>query len=79
MKCATTKTWSSPASKPNNSSTQFLVSAGVNYTERDYSVSAEMLIPGNRQSGSHLGLVAELHLYFDDMFPTSLGKPLVSF
>jgi len=36
-----------------------------------------MLVPGNRQTGSHLGLVAQFHLYFDDMFPTSLGKPIV--
>ena len=71
-------TWSSSASKPNNTSTQYLFGVGVNYTTTSYSVSAEMLIPGNRQTGSHLGLVAEFHLYFDDMFPTSLGKPLVS-
>ncbi len=72
-------TWSSPASNPNNMSTQYLVGAGVNYTSRDYAMAIEMLIPGNRQSGSHLGLVAQFHLYFDDLLPTSLGKPLVSF
>ena len=71
--------WSSPASNPNNMSTQYLVGAGVNYTSRDYAMAIEMLIPGNRQSGSHLGLVAQFHLYFDDLLPTSLGKPLVSF
>jgi hypothetical protein len=71
--------WSSPASKPNNASTQYLFGVGVNYTARDYAVAVEMLIPGNSQSGSHLGLVAQFHLYFDDLFPTSLGKPLVSF
>jgi hypothetical protein len=41
-------------------------------------MSLEMLVPGNRQTGSHLGVVAEFHLYFDDLFPNSLGKPLVS-
>jgi hypothetical protein len=71
--------WSSPASKPNDSSTQYLFGVGLNYTARDYAVAVELLIPGNRQSGSHLGLVAQYHLYFDDLFPTSLGKPLVSF
>lgn len=72
-------TWSSPASKPTNDSTQYLIGAGVNYTAVNYAVTVEMLIPGNRQTGSHLGLVAALHFYFDDMFPTTLGKPLVSF
>jgi hypothetical protein len=71
-------TWSSPASKPNNAATQYLFGVGVNYTTTAYAVSVEMLIPGNRQTGSHLGLVAQFHLYFDDLFPTSLGKPLFS-
>jgi hypothetical protein len=71
-------TWSSSASKPNNTSTQYLFGVGVNYTQRFYAMSVEMLVPGNRETGSHLGVVAEFHLYFDDLFPTSLGKPLVS-
>jgi hypothetical protein len=72
-------TWSSPASKPNNASTQYLFGVGVNYTTLHFATSVELLIPGNRESGSNLGLVAEFHLYFDDLFPTSLGKPLVTF
>ena len=71
--------WSSSASKPNNASTQYLIGVGVNYTSLDYAIGLEMLIPGNAQSGSHLGLVAQFHLYFDDLFSTTLGKPLVSF
>jgi len=71
--------WSSAASKPSTASTQYLFGAGVNYTTTGYAVSAELLIPGNKQTGSHLGVVAQFHLYFDDLFPTSLGKPLVSF
>ncbi len=68
--------WSSPASKPNNDSTQYLIGAGVNYTADTYAVSVEALVPGNRQTGSHLGVVAQFHLYFDDLFPNSLGKPI---
>jgi hypothetical protein len=71
-------TWSSSASRPNNASTQYLFGVGVNYTASSYAVSVEMLIPGNKQSGSHPGLVAQFHLYFDDLMPTSLGKPLLS-
>jgi hypothetical protein len=68
--------WSSPASRPNNTATQYLFAAGLNYTATDYAVSLEMLIPGNRQTGSHLGVIAQLHLYFDDLLPNSLGKPI---
>jgi hypothetical protein len=70
--------WSSPASKPNQSSTQFLLGVGVNYTADTYALSVEALIPGNRNSGSHVGVIAQFHLYFDDLFPNSLGKPIVN-
>jgi hypothetical protein len=70
--------WSSPASTPNQSSTQYLIGAGVNYTAQNYAVTVEALIPGNKQTGSHLGVIAQFHLYFDDLFPTSLGKPIAS-
>jgi hypothetical protein len=70
--------WSSPASKPNNASTQYLIGMGVNYTASTYAFSVEALIPGNRQSGSHLGVIAQFHLYFDDLLPNSLGRPIVS-
>ena len=68
--------WSSPASKPNQYATQYLFAAGVNYTAQDYAVAIEMLIPGNRQTGSHLGVIAQFHLYFDDLAPNTLGKPI---
>jgi hypothetical protein len=36
----------------------------------------EAQIPVNRASGSHVGVLFDAHLYFDDIFPNSLGKPL---
>jgi hypothetical protein len=68
--------WSSPASRPNQDSTLYLIAAGVNYTAQNYAFSVEALIPGNKQTGSHLGVVAQFHLYFDDLLPNSLGKPI---
>jgi hypothetical protein len=70
--------WSSPATKPNNEHTQYLIGAGVNYTAESYAVSLEALIPGNKQTGSHVGVIAQFHLYFDDLLPNSLGRPIVS-
>ena len=70
--------WSPPASKPNTSSTQYLIGVGVNYTAQTYALGVEMLIPGNKQTGSHLGVIAQFHLYFDDLLPNSLGKPIVN-
>lgn len=71
-------TWSSSASKPNQDTTQYLFGVGLNYTATDYAFGLEMLVPGNRETGSHLGVIAQFHLYFDDLFPHSLGKPIVN-
>jgi hypothetical protein len=69
--------WSSPASQPNQTQTQYLWGVGVNYTATTYAFGVEALIPGNSATGSHLGVIAQFHLYFDDLFPKSLGKPIV--
>ena len=69
--------WTSPASKPNNGlQTQYLWGVGINYSATDYAVGVEMLVPGNRNTGSHIGVIAQFHLYFDDLFPHSLGAPI---
>jgi hypothetical protein len=68
--------WSSSASKPTQDVTQYLWGVGVNYTATNYAVGLEMLVPGNGNTGSHLGVIAQFHLYFDDLFPHSLGKPI---
>jgi len=70
--------WSSSASRPNQTTTQFLFGVGVNYTADSYAMSVEMLIPGNKQTGSGLGVIAQFHLYFDDLMPNSLGKPIAA-
>lgn len=68
--------WSSSASRPSQSATQYLWGVGINYTTTNYAFAVEALIPGNQQSGSHLGVIAQFHLYFDDLLPRTLGKPI---
>jgi hypothetical protein len=69
--------WSSAASKPTQDKTLYLWGIGVNYTSTGWAVGLEALVPGNRDTGSHLGVIAQFHLYFDDLLPNSLGKPIV--
>jgi len=69
--------WTSTASKPNFGATTYLWGVGLNYTANDYALGVEMLIPGNKATGSHVGFIAQFHLYFDDLFANSLGKPIV--
>jgi hypothetical protein len=41
-----------------------------------FELGAVAAIPINRASGRHVGALAILDLFFDDMFPDTLGKPL---
>ena len=70
-------TYFTPASAPAGGFPMRLqFSAGAVYLADTYQVGLEMLIPGNRAAGSSLGVVAQFHVFLDDIFPDSLGKPL---
>jgi hypothetical protein len=71
--------YSSPASSPSNLGTQLVVAPGVIYEGDSYQFGLEALIPANKASGTNVGVIAQFHLFFDDLFPTSLGKPLFDF
>jgi hypothetical protein len=36
----------------------------------------EAIVPVNRDSGTGVGVIAQLHLYLDDIFPRTIGRPL---
>jgi len=40
-------------------------------------LAAEAVFPANRASGHGLGFIAQLHFYIDDLFPHSLGRPIL--
>jgi hypothetical protein len=52
------------------------VNPGVIFIGSYFQVGIEAMIPINRESGSGVGVLGQLHLYLDDMFPTSVGQPL---
>src|SRR5262249_1238847 len=51
------------------------VNPGVIYVTNTYQVGLEAIIPINRDSGRNVGVMAQLHIYLDDLLPTTLGKP----
>ena len=71
--------YSSPATKPSNLGTQLVAAPGVIWLGDTYQVGLEALIPLNTASGTHVGIIAQYHLFFDDLFPHTLGKPLFDF
>jgi hypothetical protein len=52
------------------------INPGVIWVGSYFQVGLEAMIPINRESGSGVGVLGQLHLYLDDMFPTTVGQPL---
>jgi hypothetical protein len=69
--------YSSPAARPNNLGVQLQVAPGVIYEGDTYQVGVEALIPATKAAGTNVGVIAQFHLFFDDLFPNTLGKPLL--
>ena len=53
------------------------VQPGIIWSGQHYQVGAEAILPVNALSGKGLGGVIQLHFYLDDIFPRSIGRPLV--
>jgi len=52
------------------------VNPGVIYVADKFQLGFEAIIPVNRASGDGVGVIGQLHLYLDDIFPNSIGRPL---
>jgi hypothetical protein len=52
------------------------VNPGLLYIADKYQIGVEAIIPINRTSGDGVGVIGNLHLFLEDIFPNSLGRPL---
>ncbi|WP_242540593.1 hypothetical protein [Trinickia mobilis] len=52
------------------------INPGVIWLDRYGQFGIEAQIPVNSRTGTHTGILVQAHIYFDDIFPNSLGKPL---
>jgi hypothetical protein len=71
--------WFSPTAAPAGGfPSTWIISPGVIYMGDTFQAGIEALIPTNRQSGHNVGVIAQVHFFFDDLFSGSfLGKPLM--
>jgi len=73
--------WSSAAAgsafRPTGDPTTFTLGTGAVWTGEFFSFSTELLWPLNGAAAHGLGVIGQFHLYFDDLFPNTLGKPLI--
>jgi hypothetical protein len=53
------------------------INPGVIWVGSYFQVGFEAQVPVNRASGTSVGFLGQLHLYLDDMFPSTLGQPLL--
>ena len=52
------------------------VQPGVIWAGQYFQIGAEAILPMNRDSGHGIGGVVQFHIYLDDSFPNSFGRPL---
>ena len=68
--------WTSPASSPSAEGTTWTVAPGVILLHGAWEFGLEALVPLNKTTGTNVGAVGLVHVFFDDLTPDSLGKPL---
>jgi hypothetical protein len=52
------------------------INPGFIWTGNKFQFGVEALIPINRQSGTNVGVIAQLHFYLDAIDPRGIGKPI---
>ncbi len=67
----------SPSSKSPGGPESLTYAVGAIWLGDTFQVGLEALIPGNKAAGANIGGILQVHYFFDDIFPDSLGKPLL--
>lgn len=52
------------------------INPGVIWVGNTFQVGIAALIPINRQSGTNVGVIAQLHFFLDDIDPHGIGRPI---
>jgi hypothetical protein len=52
------------------------INPGVIWSGQYYQVGIEAMIPVNNHTGHNVGVIAQIHLYLDDLLPKIFSKPL---
>jgi len=69
--------FSSPVANEHGAGTTGTISPGLIWSGRHFQVGAEAMIPANKASGRAVGGVVQLPFFLDDLFPRSIGKPVL--
>ncbi|HEY2970724.1 MAG TPA: hypothetical protein VGK75_20395 [Casimicrobiaceae bacterium] len=58
------------------SGTTGTVNPGIIWAGQYVQLAVEAVIPVNSRSGNHVGWIAQLHFFLDDLFPGTIGRPV---
>jgi hypothetical protein len=67
---------STPLDGPDSGLTTGTINPGFLWVDKYYQLGFELLIPINGRTGNHVGFLAQLHFYLDDIAPNTIGRPL---
>jgi len=68
--------FSSPISRSQGIQTVGTIQPGIIWSGTYFQIGAEAILPVNKASGRGFGGVVQFHVYLDDLFPRSIGKPI---
>jgi hypothetical protein len=70
---------STPLNRGQGGQTTGTVQPGFIWAGQYFQVGAEAIIPINSLSGHGIGWIVQFHLFIDDLFPKSIGRPMVQY
>jgi hypothetical protein len=53
------------------------VNPGFIWAGQYFQLGVEAILPINERTGHDAGIIAQLHFFLDDLFPTTVGRPLL--
>jgi hypothetical protein len=68
--------FTTPIARGEGTQTIGTIQPGIIWSGTYFQIGAEAILPVNKASGRGFGGVVQFHVYLDDLFPRSLGKPI---
>jgi hypothetical protein len=55
------------------------INPGIIWSGQSMQFGVEAIIPATKTGGRSVGIIAQLHFYLDDIFPQTIGRPLLGY
>jgi hypothetical protein len=52
------------------------INPGIIWAGKYFQLGLEAVIPINERTGKNVGIRGQIHFFLDDLFPTTIGRPL---